>query len=288
MGQVAKENMLYLETVNNLASGDKIPNSPYQEAVKLQAIHAQKTGEFKPYTEFMSKGEENWKENPNKKALDAAKAAKAKEIQEKVKDVPPASPEPGASGKPKGMEGSLRDDPPPLTRGTTDQREHADLVPGASLTLKEQAAITAYTGKPYEDINGALRAGGNHPSTKDIDSGIAKHRAKEDMVLARGFKSNALEAMVGSNPEALLKPGVKFTDKGYVSTTRKANTAEAFAGFEEGYAMKVSVKKGSTIAPVRHLSKHKAEDEYVLPRNSTFRVSAFDKINRIIYVDLVQ
>lgn len=288
MGQVAKANMLYPETVNNLASGEKIPNSPYQEAVKLQAIHAQKTGELKPYTEFMSKGEENWKENPNKKALDAAKAAKAKEIQEKVKDVPPASPEPGASGKPKGMEGSLRSDPPPLTREKSNQREHADLVPGASLTLKEKAAITAYTGSQYVAINGTLRSGKDHPFAKDIDSGIAKHRAKKDMVLARGFKRDALEAMVGSNPEALLKPGVKFTDKGYVSTTRKADTAENYAGFGTGYAMKVSVKKGSTIAPVRHLSKHKSEDEYVLPRNSTFRVSAFDKVNRVIYVDLVQ
>jgi hypothetical protein len=142
-----------------------------------------------------------------------------------------------------------------------------------------------YTGGMYQKINGDLRSGGSNSYAPGIDAAIAKSQTTKEMVVVRGVSAGAFNHLIKSSGGAELKPGAIITDKGYMSTTRKAGVAAGFAG-TNGYGLKITVPKGASLMPVKSISQHAGEDEFLLPRNSRLRVIRVDLDNHLIHVEV--
>ena len=184
----------------------------------------------------------------------------------------------------------LQKSPPPITDPDKPQSTFAET---AQLTGAEVYAIQSYTGSGYSSINGALRGKNSAgQQTKDkitlIDAAIAKSAAKTDMVVVRGISANGLAAMQKATGTAALGPGAVIKDLGYVSTTRSAGTASNFSnGGGNGVGLKIEVPKGARILPVKNLSSYPSEDEFILPRGSSFEILKLDEINNVLHVRLL-
>jgi len=234
---------------------------------------------------------------PKQKALNALNSHKAKlEAQKAALGTTAAAPDPsnaqvGSSSITSAsllagnwnwdaVEKNFGKEPPPLTAQTASQKLAADHAP---LSAGEKMFTTDYTGSEYSHINYALRSGQDHYKMSEIDSAIAKSSAKKDLVVARGISRAAMIKIV-ANAGGEIKIGDVITDKGYASTTRRASTAASFAG-GQGYGLKISIPKGARALPVKEFSNHPDEDEFLLPRGSSFRVTRI--VGNIISVDLV-
>lgn len=168
--------------------------------------------------------------------------------------------------------------PPPVTKGAQNV-----MAKWEELDEFEVTAVAMYTGSAYRKMNNKLRTGAplgdNAKTVEALDKAIAKSKATQDLVVVRGLTSDAVQAM------GALKVGAVLSDKGFISTTTNAEIAQAFSG--GGYGLKIRVPKGASILPVKHLSSHSHEDELVLPRGSSFKITEMDPMNRLIIVDLV-
>lgn len=161
----------------------------------------------------------------------------------------------------------------------------SDFVPisdfGTSLSV-----VLDYKSPLYKRINGNLRSGGQ-PTKKDLlrDALIAKHTNAEEMILLRGFTPKGVSVTLESTGEKSFRPGMKFKDPGYVSTTRDAGVARSFAG-GKGVVLRVKVPKQSNILPVNPTDKPWRTDEFVLPRGSEFEVISYDPLYKILDVEV--
>lgn len=100
-----------------------------------------------------------------------------------------------------------------------------------------------------------------------IDRVISSAPAREsDAIVYRG----------GSMPDGL-KPGDRFTDKGFVSTTAHREVADKFAADRGGQSLKIEMPAGTRAAPI-DLVTHATgggrggEGEWLLNRGTTFEV----------------
>lgn len=155
------------------------------------------------------------------------------------------------------------------------------------LTKSEQSGIVKYTGSSYITVNKYLRnpekAAPLSPFYADIvknaTSALEKCRTKEDMIVYRGMGSDGLWKalnlgsekdlidMVGKDPDCL--KGVVFSEKGFCSCGIRPD--KSFGGV----VMHTKVPAGSKGMYVDPISKHYAERELLLQRNSSFRIVDF-------------
>lgn len=160
-----------------------------------------------------------------------------------------------------------------------------------SLNPSEKQAIGQYSGSAYKEINGTLRKGKAVSKGSDmaktinaIDSAMSKMEAKQDFSVLRGVSPGSIKRWSDAGE---FKIGATLVDKGYVSTTSSYETASGFKKGSQGYHMVVRVKKGQAIAPIKAMSQHAGENEFLLPRNSAFQIQHIDEKKKIMFVDLL-
>lgn len=160
-----------------------------------------------------------------------------------------------------------------------------------NLTSSQQSALKTYTGSAFSSINSSLRNTGKPPASyaetvKQMDAAFTNAAAKKDFMVHRGFAGQAVQIAIQKGE---FKVGGTMIDKGYVSTTSSVDVANGFKGgsSSSGYNMLINVKKGQPIAPVDSFSNFKGEKEFVLPRNSAFKITHIDHDTKTFVVDLL-
>ena len=160
-----------------------------------------------------------------------------------------------------------------------------------NLTSSQQSALKTYTGSAFSSINSSLRNTGKPPANyaetvKQMDAAFTNATAKKDFMVHRGFAGKAVQTAIEKGE---FKVGGTMIDKGYVSTTSSVDVANGFKGgsSSSGYNMLINVKKGQSIAPVASFSNFKGEKEFVLPRNSAFKITHIDHDTKTFVVDLL-
>lgn len=112
-----------------------------------------------------------------------------------------------------------------------------------------------------------------------IDSGMAP--LPEDTVLYRGIKpirSREMQQAIYGTTDRVL-PGLEFSDRSYISTSRDLATALRFARGHEGAKGTVWVihaKAGQNALDTGSKSARAEESEILLPRDSTLRILSVD------------
>lgn len=150
-----------------------------------------------------------------------------------------------------------------------------------SLTKKEQDGIKAYTGSAYRPMNTALRtgnvAGSSYKSQiKAAAKGLHKYQSPHDSVVRRGSSLNSLGSMLGvrdshhtdwylDNKESFINSVAM--DKGFLSTS-----PDPQGGFDGDVEYRIFVPKGSPAPYIDQYSKHRGEQETLLPPGSQHRV----------------
>lgn len=147
------------------------------------------------------------------------------------------------------------------------------------LTDAERLGIESYTGSYYSKMNTNLREGWQ--STDDIQqlidgatSGLAKWQAAHDVVTFRGsslhWTANLLggtEAQMSDATFLKSKIGKMVTDKGFMSTgTHKDSSWSAEVDFT------IFVRKGTSGMYVDPISTYQGEYEFLINRDTTFKV----------------
>ena len=150
----------------------------------------------------------------------------------------------------------------------------------SSLSSNEHDAIVSYTGNGYFDMNKYLRTGNevynkNGETSKKIKSMtnvLEKSSLKEDIVVHRGI-GGALPQMLGVDNNTLKNKefqqslrGTVITEKGFFSSGGAMNDAWA------GTKIHAKVPKGSKGMYVDPISKFQGEHEFILQRNSSFKI----------------
>ena len=136
-------------------------------------------------------------------------------------------------------------------------------------TASANSAVTKYTGSAYSSINTQLRTDsvGSQASTiQDLKEWFRTAPAtKENLLVYRGVGN-----VDRSNFHQYFKPGGKYQDKGFISTS--AVKGSNFSG----YQLTILIPKGSKgAAKVRHLSHYRSENE-VLLNSGLFEVVSAD------------
>ena len=150
----------------------------------------------------------------------------------------------------------------------------------SSLTSEEDFAIRSYTGIGYFNVNNALRGVlGNINSpvaltggmtvgaiARDMDSALAKSTVRLPFTTYRGVDNRftQLQNLLKAGDGAI---GSVLTDKGFVSTTLDRETRT------DNNIMRIRVPAGAKGAYVESITSSSGEQEFILPRNSRFRVT---------------
>jgi DNA-binding CsgD family transcriptional regulator len=135
-----------------------------------------------------------------------------------------------------------------------------------TLPHDEKSVVQKYTGSWYATANSALRKEARMtPKLKEdieaLDRALDKGSAPHDLTVVRGLGSFQYDVSPGK-----LWPGKVLTDKGFASTS--VNVGGGFGGQK----LVIRVPKGAKGLFVRPLSHYAGEDEFLLPRNSKFKV----------------
>lgn len=169
-----------------------------------------------------------------------------------------------------------------------DLQAHYDLKNFAKSNKAEAKALTNYTSWTGSDnfyrVNSALRKG-KEPSkvvekaVKNLDSAFDKAPPMPfDAQTYRVTRFNTAKDKAMIEQFANLKPGQKFSDAAYVSTSLSPGITknDFFRGnaSETSVVFKVNVAKGKKAIYVKDLSHTKTERELLLPRGSEFTVKS--------------
>jgi len=146
-----------------------------------------------------------------------------------------------------------------------------------NMTDNDMDALDMYASIEYKNINSYLRGQTNKVGKKTL-SAIS--------TINDIFKKNNLESetsvyrgLSGSDILNSLENGKSFVSKAYTSTSINPYTANSF-NREDGFMMKINLKKGQPIAYIGG-----GEKEMLLPANTRFRVINKDDKNRIVEVE---
>lgn len=180
----------------------------------------------------------------------------------------------------------------------------------ADLTKTDKKAILEYQSGSYDSdvggftsIQGYLREGEvpawlkKHGVTRakvgkyvdEIDAALKKSVAAEEMVAYRGIRDSA--TTFGIDDIRDLRPGLRFTDKGYTSTTMSRKVAsDRFAQklnrWEDPRVLNITIPEGHPAMPMQMVSDIAGvEREIVLPRGLTFEIERISGKN--IYLKIV-
>lgn len=159
-----------------------------------------------------------------------------------------------------------------------------------NLTPEQLQAVRYYTSNAYEDINDALRKIGLSNSSarmqetiSRITSALDKFQLKKALTVYRG----ASGAIFGGEKtvaeiNALAKAGARLTDKGFMSTS--ASEGAQFSGrYRFVITIPAGTGRGAYVSPVSH---YRSENEFLLQRNSTFKIVKAVDAGRVIDVHL--
>lgn len=134
-------------------------------------------------------------------------------------------------------------------------------------------AIRRYSVSYYGRMNNSLRSGKLPSSTNLIDQYVAGAPKIQSDVVYRGLGRDAFNS---------LTPGEMFVDPAFVSTTGDIKTAEYFSKRKQkGGVLVIHGVAGIAVPGIRI-----GEDEYLLPRNSKFKV--ISKEGNVAHLQLVK
>ncbi len=161
----------------------------------------------------------------------------------------------------------------------------------SSLTADQKQALKDYTGGYYySNINAALRQGkmpdGREGEiVKHVDSALENASTETKITLYRGISPSSAARLNGQ-----LGKGSIITDRGFVSTSSSRAIARALRGFQTangtGLMMEIQVRAGSRVASLAAVSGTPGEQEMLLPRGSSFRVTGYDADKRTVKMTL--
>ena len=138
-----------------------------------------------------------------------------------------------------------------------------------TLQPEEINAGLFYSHKGDRVLNSALREGrlDDDPAAAKmaarLDAVIAKHPMPVDTYVARG-----IDGTWATKFAATINPGDVYREPGYTSTA-------ATSPFDADVTVRIRVPAGAHAAPIP--SRYPTEDEFLLPRGSSFRVVAKTK-----------
>ena len=165
----------------------------------------------------------------------------------------------------------------------------------ASLSLNEHNSIVNYTGNGYFDMNNYLRTGNevynkNGKTSKKIKSmtdALEKSSLKEDIVVHRGI-GGSLPKMLGVDNNTLKNKefqqslrGTVITEKGFFSSGGAMKDAWG------GTKIHAKVPKGSKAMYVDPISQFPGEHEFILQRNSSFKITDYVTNDNGIITDII-
>lgn len=103
----------------------------------------------------------------------------------------------------------------------------------------------------------------------DLDSAIASHRVPVDTKVYRTMNDP------GGKITGALTEGGSFTDHGYVSTTANRGMMDKFHHGEaaDRVDMHITLREGTAAAPMGRISTFGGEEEMLLPRGTSFKVT---------------
>ncbi len=204
------------------------------------------------------------------------------------------------------------------------QRQTLDYVTG--LSDQRLAALASYTNHTDRILNPLLRssAGSPDPEQKiygndsenrrgkrsaidreygvahDADTKVGEEIAKLDAAITSHHMDRTTETYrvlddPGGKILGALKDGDTFRDHGYVSTTASREILDGFykpsTGEHARVDMHIRIPKGAAAAPISGLSKYGNEQELLLPRGSSFRVTkivpASSDRHKEVHVELI-
>lgn len=158
------------------------------------------------------------------------------------------------------------------------------------LSRLEFAAVQRYTGDDYRDINDALRISGLSRASPDIRQcvedmtrALSNFNLKKSITVFRG----AGGAIFGGNKtveeiNAMAKAGVRLRDNGFMSTS--ASQGANFSGkYQFIITVPAGVGRGAYVAPLSH---YRSENEFLLQRGTTFKITKAVQNGRITEVHL--
>jgi hypothetical protein len=162
-----------------------------------------------------------------------------------------------------------------------------------SSKLTEQQGIEAkdYAEGGYKALNSYLRGGAtresmkaHHEATaKRLDAAIRKSSLERNTLLYRGIQHSALAA----GAEKLIGRDIPVAT--FQSTSSSQKSASEFAGLgKDAVLFRIEAPKGSRALSMKQFegSGNKNEDEYLLPRGGSMRVTGVDRSGRIPVVSL--
>ena len=164
-----------------------------------------------------------------------------------------------------------------------------------SLSLNEHNSIVSYTGNGYFDMNNYLRTGNevynkNGNTSKKIKSmtdALEKSSLKEDIVVHRGI-GGSLPKMLGVDNNTLKNKefqqslrGTVITEKGFFSSGGAMKDAWG------GTKIHAKVPKGSKGMYVDPISQFPGEHEFILQRNSSFKITDYVTNDNGVITDVI-
>lgn len=141
------------------------------------------------------------------------------------------------------------------------------------LNNDEAFAMTQYSNFAFKDLNESLRSGETPRGKigrvmKNLDSAFSRTSLSQDVTGYRvvdGAFAKQLEANVGSS----------FTDGGFVSVTGAPDYVRKGIGsnYKNATTVRVVIPKGAKALPIRDRSVNPRENETLIARGSSFKVS---------------
>jgi hypothetical protein len=146
-----------------------------------------------------------------------------------------------------------------------------------NMSEEELKYLKDYTDFNYKFINRYLRHGkkdiGVVEQTEKLSKFFDKHSTslKEDTMVYRGVKLAALGVEDVKGLDKLI--GKKFIDKGFVSTSIDKEVTKDFRGVR----IDITVPKNAKVLPVDGKSVYVEENEVLLNKNSSFKITAIEE-----------
>jgi ADP-ribosyltransferase exoenzyme len=158
------------------------------------------------------------------------------------------------------------------------------------VNLRERAAIGAYTGEGYWEINGHLRHGDpkqRSPHIPHLDALLDTCEPSQGSIdVFRGVKQDYLDVLIAVGAQ----DGAIVEELGYISTTRRFDVAMQYAKLSNddlvGILIKVTLPMGSRYLDIAAHSNFPDEEEILLPRGSTLRIGNYNPDERVLTVEL--
>lgn len=171
---------------------------------------------------------------------------------------------------------------------------------GGPLTAEEHASAKRYSESGYDysyaylnryaregKVSGQMTEDGMKEAAKHLDSAISKSSLAKDTEVYRGTGLTEYGLT-----KADLKVGSVLTDKAYTSTSTDLSVVEGGYSSKDGVILRTTLAKGSSALDMNagtefgKIAEISSEQEVLLPRNTSFKVTAIVEQGGKTYVDV--